>query len=128
MIIYHQTLDLLIPRFEKLNFTHLVRENNRFADSLATLSSMIDIPSGVRMRPVIIDQKFTPAYESISAIDEAQDDNPWYYDIWNFLEKEAYPQGQMPRIKRRSEEWLFSSSSAGVSCIGEVIWECISSV
>ena len=55
MIIYHQTLDLLIPRFEKLNFTHLVRENNRFADSLATLSSMIDIPSGVRMRPVIID-------------------------------------------------------------------------
>ena len=76
MIIYHQTLDLLIPRFEKLNFTHLVRENNRFADSLATLSSMIDIPSGVRMRPVIIDQKFVPAYESISAIDEAQDDNP----------------------------------------------------
>ena len=55
MIMYHQTLDLLIPWFEKLNFTHLVRENNRFADSLATLSSKIDIPFGVRMRPIIIE-------------------------------------------------------------------------
>ena len=47
MIMYHQTLDLLIPRFEKLNLAHLLRENNKFADSLATLSSMIDIPFGV---------------------------------------------------------------------------------
>ena len=70
MMMYHQTLDLLIPRFEKLNFAHLPRENNRFANSLATLSSMIDIPFGVRMHPVIIGQKFVPAYESIAAIDE----------------------------------------------------------
>ena len=28
MRIYHQILDALIPRFEKLNFTHLLRENN----------------------------------------------------------------------------------------------------
>ena len=85
-IMYHQTLDLLIPRFDKLNFAHLVRENNRFADSLATLSSMIDIPFGIRMRLIIIDQKFAPAYESIAAIDKVQDENPWYYDAWNFLE------------------------------------------
>ena len=84
MIMYHQTLDLLIPWFEKLNFAHLLRENNRFADSLATLSSMIDIPFRVWMRPVIIDQKFAPAYESIATIDEVQDENSWYYDIWNF--------------------------------------------
>ena len=76
MMMYHRTLDLLVPRFEKLNFAHLLRENNRFADSLATLSSIIDIPSGVRMRPVIFDQKFAPAYESIAAIDEVQDKNP----------------------------------------------------
>ena len=29
MMMYHQTLDLLIPQFEKLNFAHLPRENNR---------------------------------------------------------------------------------------------------
>mgnify|MGYP003703374215 CR=1 FL=1 len=84
MRMYHQALDLLIPRFEKLNFAYLLRENNRFADSLATLSSMIDIPSGVWMRPIIIDQKFEPTNESIAAIEEVQDENPWYYDVWNF--------------------------------------------
>lgn len=43
------------------------------------------------MRPIFIEQKYAPAYETIVAIDEVQDKNPWYYNIWNFLEKEMYP-------------------------------------
>ena len=100
MKVYHQTLDFLILRFEKLTFTHLLRENNRFADVLATLSSMVDIPLGVQMRPIIIEQKYTPAYETIVAIDEVQDKNPWYYDIWNFLEKEMHPPGTNVKDKQ----------------------------
>ncbi|XP_028076463.1 uncharacterized protein LOC114278589 [Camellia sinensis] len=49
---YHQTLDLLISRFEKLTFTHLLRENNRFFDVVPTLSSMVDIPLGVCRHPI----------------------------------------------------------------------------
>ena len=41
-----------------------------------------------------------PAYELIAAIDEVQDENPWYYDVWNFLEKEAYPPGANAKDKR----------------------------
>ncbi|XP_028064357.1 uncharacterized protein LOC114267516 [Camellia sinensis] len=100
MKVYHQALDMLIPRFEKLTFTHLLRENNRFADALATLSSMVDISLGVKMRSIIIEQKYTPAYETIAVIDEVQDTNPWYYDIWNFLDKEAYPPGANAKDKR----------------------------
>ena len=70
MKIYHQTLDVLIPRFEKLTFTHLLSENNRFANALSTLFSMIDIPVGVRMRPILTEQRDVPAYELIAAIDE----------------------------------------------------------
>ena len=70
MKVYHQTLDILILRFEKLTFTHLLRENNRFADALATLSSMVDISLGVKMRPIIIEQKYMSAYEMIATIDE----------------------------------------------------------
>ena len=81
MKIYHQTLDVLIPRFEKLNFAHLLRENNRFADSLATLSSMIDIPFGVQMRLIITEQKFVSAFEKIATIDEVQDEKHSYYDV-----------------------------------------------
>ena len=76
-----------------------MRENNRFTDALATLSSMVDIPLGVKMRPIIIEQKYMPAYETIVAIDEVQDKNPWYYDIWNFLEKEMYPPGANAKDK-----------------------------
>ncbi|KAI8019323.1 hypothetical protein LOK49_LG04G00648 [Camellia lanceoleosa] len=61
---------------------------------------MVDIPFGVKMRPIIIEQKYTPTYETIAVIDEVQDTNPWYYDIWNFLDKEAYPPGANAKDKR----------------------------
>ncbi|XP_028124375.1 uncharacterized protein LOC114321408 [Camellia sinensis] len=99
MKVYHQTLDVLIPRFEKLTYTHLLRENNRFADALATLSSIVDIPLGVKMHPIIIEQKYTPAYETIT-INKVQDKNPWYYDIWNFLENDTYPPRENAKEKR----------------------------
>ncbi|XP_028095400.1 uncharacterized protein LOC114295372 [Camellia sinensis] len=81
-------------------FTHLLRENNRYADVLATLSSMVDIPLGVRIRPIIIEQKYTLAYETIVAIDKASDKNPWCYDTLNFLEMEAYPPRATVKDKR----------------------------
>ena len=100
MKVYHQTLDMLIPRFEKLTFTHLVRENNRFVDALATLASMIDILVGVKMCPILIEQRSAPVYEMIASTEEVQDENPWYFDIWNFLERGAYPQGANTKDKR----------------------------
>ncbi|XP_028097425.1 uncharacterized protein LOC114297228 [Camellia sinensis] len=51
---YHQALYILILRFKKLTCTHLLRENNRFADAFAALSSMVNIPLGAKMRPIII--------------------------------------------------------------------------
>ena len=41
-----------------------------------------------------------PMSQLLAAIDEVQDENPWYYDIWNFLEKEAYPPGVNAKDKR----------------------------
>lgn len=61
---------------------------------------MIDIPLGVRMRPIIIEQRYTTAYEIIAVKDEAQDQNPWYSDVWNFLEKEVYLVGANAKDKR----------------------------
>ena len=44
---YHAYLDLLVDRFEELRYIHLPRVENQFADALATLASMIEIPAGV---------------------------------------------------------------------------------
>ena len=80
--------------------THLVRTNNWFVNSLATLALIVDIPIGVKMRPILIEQRYTPAYEMIATTEEVQDENPWYFDIWNFLERGAYPQGANTKDKR----------------------------
>ena len=44
---YHAYLDLLFNRFEDLRYIHLPRTKNQFADVLATLASVIEIPTGV---------------------------------------------------------------------------------
>ena len=44
---YHAYLDLLVDRFDELRYIHLPRAENQFADALATLASMVEIPVGV---------------------------------------------------------------------------------
>ncbi|KAH7855721.1 hypothetical protein Vadar_028116 [Vaccinium darrowii] len=90
---YHKDLDDLIHRFQVVTFTHVPRLNNRFADALATLASMVEIPNGVKLRPIMIEQRDKPVYEYNMAIDELDDGLPWYHDIWNFIEKDEYPTG-----------------------------------
>ncbi|RVW97606.1 Retrovirus-related Pol polyprotein from transposon opus [Vitis vinifera] len=50
---YHAYLELLVARFEDLRYTHLPRAQNQFADALATLASMIDIPADATVRPFV---------------------------------------------------------------------------
>ena len=59
---YHAYLDLLVDRFEELRYMHLPRAENQFADVLATLAFVIEIPAGVTVRPLLIEIKFVPAY------------------------------------------------------------------
>ena len=59
---YHAYLELLVGRFDDLSYTHLPRAQNQFADALATLASMIDIPEGVVVRPLLVETRSVPAY------------------------------------------------------------------
>lgn len=68
------------------------------------------------MRPIIIELKFGPAYELIAAIGEVQDKNPWYYDVWNFLEKEAYP----PRANAKSKRAIRRIAAQFIVCGGKL--------
>ena len=52
---YHDHLEGLKKKFEKVTFCYLPSEENQLADSLATLASMIQIPVGVRMMPLVIE-------------------------------------------------------------------------
>ncbi|RVW77305.1 Transposon Ty3-I Gag-Pol polyprotein [Vitis vinifera] len=59
---YHAYLELLVGRFDDLRYTHLPRAQNQFADALATLASMIDIPVDATVRPLLIESRSAPAY------------------------------------------------------------------
>lgn len=90
---YQSYLEKLAQKFHKITFTPLPRINNQFADALATLASLIRIPCGTQIEPLIVQQKSRPAHEEMIALINGEPDNgnPWYHDVWNLLEKGEYP-------------------------------------
>ena len=82
---YHAYLELLVGRFDELRYTHLPRVQNQFADTLATLASMVDIPIDVIIRPLLIKLRTYSTYYCIIGETKVQDDLLWYYDIYHFL-------------------------------------------
>ena len=55
-------MDLLVAIYDKLRYIYLPRAKNQFADALATLAYVIEIPIGVTIRPLLIETKSAPAY------------------------------------------------------------------
>ena len=78
---YHAYLDLLVDRLEELRYIYLPRAKNQFANVLATLVSMIEIPTRVIVRPLLIKTRSVPTYCCLIRDIEDQDELPWYYDI-----------------------------------------------
>ncbi|RVW63936.1 Transposon Ty3-I Gag-Pol polyprotein [Vitis vinifera] len=74
-------LKLLVVRFDDLRYTHLPRAQNQFADALATLASMIDIPADATIRPLLIELRSAPAYYCL--IDDTEPDDD--HEDWLFL-------------------------------------------
>ena len=70
---------------------HLPKAENQFANALATLAFMIEIPVGMTMRPLLIETKFAPAYCCLIRDIENQAELPWYHDIKRFIAYDAYP-------------------------------------
>ena len=97
---YHAYLDLLVDRFEELRYIHLPRAENRFADALATLASVIKIPAGVIVRPLLIETRFAPTYCCLIGDIEDQDELSWYHDIYQFLLCGAYPESASTKDRR----------------------------
>ncbi|RVW91379.1 Retrovirus-related Pol polyprotein from transposon 17.6 [Vitis vinifera] len=89
---YHAYLDLLIDRFDVLRYIHLPRTENQFAYALATLASLIVIPAGVNVKPLLIETRSAPTYCCLIGEIEDQIELPWYHDIYQFQSCGAYPE------------------------------------
>nr|CAN65636.1 hypothetical protein VITISV_037276 [Vitis vinifera] len=97
---YHAYLELLVGIFDDLRCTHLPRAQNQFADALATLTSMIDIPVDAIVRQLLIESRSAPAYCCLIEDTEIDDGLPWYHDIYHFLRLGIYPEAATTKEKR----------------------------
>ncbi|XP_070035086.1 uncharacterized protein [Nicotiana tomentosiformis] len=80
----------LIKRFTKIEFKHVPRIQNEFADALATLSSMIQHLGKNFIDPIPIEIRKQTVY--CTHIEQEFDGNPWFHDIKEYLEKGEYPE------------------------------------
>ncbi|XP_058082367.1 uncharacterized protein LOC131230460 [Magnolia sinica] len=67
LIPYHVYLEILIEEFDEITFSYMPRAKNQFADALATLTSMLEIPKGVAEWELIVELQEEPrsAYRSM---------------------------------------------------------------
>ncbi|XP_070041300.1 uncharacterized protein [Nicotiana tomentosiformis] len=77
-----------IKRFTKIEFKHIPRIQNGFADALA-MSSMIQHPDKNFIDPIPIEIRKQPAY--YAHVEEEFNKNPWFHGIKEYLEKGEYP-------------------------------------
>ncbi|KNA24032.1 hypothetical protein SOVF_018960, partial [Spinacia oleracea] len=88
---YLSYLEKLPEQVEELRYTYHPREENQFADALAELASMINIPNGMAEMPLMIETCQEAAY--VHAIDDVEPDNdePWFVEIQRYLQNSEYP-------------------------------------
>ena len=97
---YHAYLDLLVDKFEEFRYIHMPRVENQFIDALATLASVIEIPMGAAMRPLLIETRYVLAYCCLIGDMEDQVELPWYHDIHQFLSYDTYPESASTKDRR----------------------------
>ncbi|XP_070050767.1 uncharacterized protein [Nicotiana tomentosiformis] len=100
----------LMKRFTKIEFKHVPRIQNEFADALITLSSMIQHLDKNFIDPIPIGIHNQPAY--YAHVEEEVDGNPWFHDIKEYLAKGEYPEHAnhtQKRTLRRLSNHFFQS-------------------
>ncbi|XP_070018017.1 uncharacterized protein [Nicotiana sylvestris] len=79
--LYH--VQELMRRFTRIEFKHVPRIQNEFADTLATLSSMLQHPDKNFIDPIIVKIHNQPAY--CAHVEEETDRKSWFHDIKEYL-------------------------------------------
>lgn len=104
---YHAYLEALTKEFVEIEFNYLSRNKNQFADALATLASMVEIPEGGNVKLLVIECKEKPVYCCSIREGEIIDNHPWFYDIKRLIEEREYPE-EASRVDRRTLRRLAS--------------------
>ncbi|XP_077251757.1 uncharacterized protein LOC143890978 [Tasmannia lanceolata] len=117
LIPYHTYLTGLMKSFHNISFTYISRLRNRFADALATLASMVDIPVGVKLCPLAIKRHVIPAHvHMVQIAARCPEGKPWYFDIKNLISGTGHP----PKASLKEKRALEKLASRYVICRGDL--------
>ncbi|XP_077219772.1 uncharacterized protein LOC143853961 [Tasmannia lanceolata] len=117
LIPYHTYLTSSMKNFHNISFTYISRLRNRFANALATLASMVDIPVGVKVRPLAIKRHVIPAYvHMVQIAARCPNEKPWYFDIKNLISGRGHP----PEASLKEKRALQKLTSRYVICGGDL--------
>ncbi|XP_075077134.1 uncharacterized protein LOC142163880 [Nicotiana tabacum] len=83
ILLYMHYAKEMCKKFTKIEFKHVPRIQNEFADALATLSYMILHPDKNYIDPIKVEIRDQHAY--CFHVDEEPGGKPWYHDIKRFL-------------------------------------------
>ncbi|RVW45429.1 hypothetical protein CK203_079721 [Vitis vinifera] len=114
---------LLLVGDLRFEIYHLPRAQNQFADALATLASMIDIPVAT-VRPLLIESRSAPAYCCLIDDVEPDDGLPWYHDIYHFLRLGVYPEAATAKDKRALRQLATRFVIVARHCIDDRLMGC----
>ncbi|XP_050886154.1 uncharacterized protein LOC127091525 [Lathyrus oleraceus] len=91
LIPYKEHIRKLIPYYNEISFHHIPREKNQLADTLAMLAPMFNVKWKNEAPAIYIDHLDEPTH--CLEIDAYSYDNPWFYNIKTYIEKQTYPDG-----------------------------------
>ena len=74
-------MERLAENITEIEYTYLPREDNQFADALAKMASMRNIPQGMSEMPLIIETRCDAAYVMALEEEENEEPEPWFTDI-----------------------------------------------
>ncbi|KAL9246151.1 hypothetical protein vseg_019724 [Gypsophila vaccaria] len=96
---YHAKVQELQQKFEHVECTYLPREENQFADAMAKLSSLINIPPDMDSLSILVERRSEPAF--VNAVDDEEDQSEsWFQGILDYKKDGTYPPNSDKRGKR----------------------------
>ncbi|XP_047340119.1 uncharacterized protein LOC124943688 [Impatiens glandulifera] len=105
---YHSFLMRLIAKFESIVFIHAPRSQNRSVDALTTLAAMTQIPEGIKIKPLKIQQRCSRIYEKLVFANTNISSKPWFEPIQSYIERGEYPAHFQKKERRALHQFATS--------------------
>ncbi|OMP00096.1 hypothetical protein CCACVL1_03466 [Corchorus capsularis] len=86
------------------------------ADALATMASMFKIGANTEIQPIYVQIKNLPAH--VMSVEDEVDENPWYFDILQYIKQQVYPEHATEVDKRTLRRMV-----AGYFLSGETLYK-----